>query len=176
MEFDVDALTEGLEIQNTEDIKGRNGIIVFLAAAGTKPFAIARQLDMSEEGVKYILAKPVVVEEISRMTNEIGRKLVGQRLLGLSNEALSTVAGLMRMGENDTIRLRASQDILDRAKFSRNDKPEEDRAATVNDLIKYLESQERKEQMRLNAGAVDADFTDGRSESPSESRPVQTVS
>jgi hypothetical protein len=159
MEFDVDNLVEGLEIQDSS-INGRNGLIIFLHAAGARPFEIARRFSMSEEGVRDILKRPAIRSEISRITNELGRELAKQRLLGLSNKAITQIANLMTVADSDAVKLRASQDVLDRAGFARNTEPEKEKEHSVKDLIDYLEAKETAEQKRIAEEAtVDAEYS-----------------
>jgi hypothetical protein len=157
MEIDITEMVEGLEIENPK-IRGRNAIIVFLAAAGATPSEIARKMGLTSQGVEFILSTPLVDAEVRRMTNEVGRQLIHYRLLGLSNEALSAIVTLMRSADSETVKLRSAQDILDRAKFNRAVKEEADTDVPIRDLVRRLDELDAKEREReeLEARTIDA--------------------
>ena len=112
----IDHRRTGARSFTVENIWDRHQEIMRLALTGMKQVDIANELGVSEVMVSYTLNSPVVKRQMSlmRAARDCDAVDVAKRIQEIAPKAIDTLEGLLE-GSNDSIKLRAATDILDRA-------------------------------------------------------------
>lgn len=99
-----------------ENIWDSHQEVMRLAVTGMKQSDIAKELGVTEAMVSYTLNSPVVKRQMSimRSARDVDAVDVAKRIQEIAPKAIDTLEELLLEG-NDTIKLRAATDILDRA-------------------------------------------------------------
>ena len=111
----------GLKPWEPENLSPLHKNILTLIAAGMRAREISRMEGMpSEDRISVVRNSPAGKAFLENQSSEIVRQIstdTREYIVGHAREATNTVILLMRNAENEGVKLRASQDLLDRAGF-----------------------------------------------------------
>ena len=127
-------------VQDVQSEKPWHRVAIMLAAQGCTVTEIASKLERTVSWVSLLLRQPWARERLTKKINESGRDEIATMLKSAGADALRRVLAISEQAENESVKLAANREILDRL------------------LGKPVQHVEQKSEVRLDMEKIEAEL------------------